>query len=72
MLFGLTETDVSADVTWMDIAGNVVGLGESLTYQSNTVGLLRLIAEVEDSSGGVIRGTATFIVEERVFQLVPQ
>ncbi|MEG3586491.1 MAG: S8 family serine peptidase [Actinomycetota bacterium] len=61
--------DVSADVTWMDIAGNVVGLGESLTYQSNTVGLLRLIAEVEDSSGGVIRGTATFIVEERVFEI---
>ena len=61
-------TDVSTSTTWKDVSGNTLGTGATLTYQTNSIGLLRIIAEVADSTGVTIRRTATFNVQERTFE----
>ncbi len=63
-------TNVSSSVTWKDVSGNTLGTGATLTYQTNTIGLLRLTAEVADNSGRTIRSSATFNVEARTFEFI--
>ena len=62
------ETDVSNLVNWTDVSGTSLGTGSTLTYQASTIGTLRLIAEVQDSSGITIRNSATFTVAPRIFE----
>jgi subtilisin family serine protease/secreted trypsin-like serine protease/subtilisin-like proprotein convertase family protein len=61
-------TDVSATVNWKDVSGSNLGTGATLIHQSNTIGVLRLIAEVQDSTGITLRSVATFTVTERIFE----
>ncbi|MDG1846699.1 MAG: S8 family serine peptidase [Acidimicrobiales bacterium] len=57
-------TDVSAAVNWKDISGNSLGTGATLTYGASVLGELRLMAEVEDSTGITLRNVATFAITE--------
>ena len=63
-------TDVSSTVTWKDVSGNTLGTGATLTHITGDIGLLRLTAEVNDTSGITIRSSATFNVQERTFEFV--
>ena len=62
-------TDISSSVNWYDVSGSNLGTGATLSYQTSTTGILRLIAEVQDSTGITLRNSATFTVEERIFRL---
>ena len=61
-------TDISSSVNWYDVTGANLGTGATLSYQTSTTGILRLIAEVQDTNGITLRNSATFAVEERIFR----
>jgi len=63
-------TDVSAAVNWKDNSGNNLGTGATLTYSSNALGVFRLVAEAQDSTGITLRSVATFTITERVFEFI--